>query len=360
MHGTRRIYFVLAVLIVLGIIGTGAYMVLEGWSLIDALYMTIIVITTIGFQEVYPLGTSGKIFTMVFSLISYLFLAGVISVMSSILLEFYFNEHRRFRRMVRKVRRLKNHVIICGEGNVAKYVVEELRKMRETFVLIAGSETRKEVEQAYQEDKAFQRLGHILEGEPTSEEMLSNASIETAKGIVCCLDEDSRNLFAALGARKLNPTIKITSFVDDESNLKKFDLVGVHDVVSGDYILGRRLATSLQDRNISLFLEQAAKTSSSTKSPRGWLNAPPPSDDEVRIGEAKLDPDSPLCGGTLAGADISRNVGLLIIAIRSGGSDRFEFNPQPTRILAGNDVLITMGTDRQIEALQNYVAGSRD
>jgi voltage-gated potassium channel len=326
-------------------------MFVEGWVFLDALYMTTIVITTIGFQEVVPLDASGKVFTTIFAMICYLFLAGIISIMSSILFDIYFNKERRYRRMLQKIKNLKDHVVVCASGNLMKYIVEELIKMHVPFVLLGADEDIASVKEQFEEDKLFNKLFHALEGDPTNEEFLMKAGITYAKGLICALSEDSQNLFIAMSANSLNPRIRITSYVIKEVNTMKFDLVGVHDIVSGDYIIGRRLATSLEDKNISLFLDQAAKYSGGNLARQEKYGAKG-KDPEMLLGDAILKLGSELIGKTLKEAALAERLGVLIIAARRRGNNKFHFNPNPDFLLKDGDVLISMGSLKQNDELK--------
>ena len=350
MHLRGRIYFAVIILVFMLTAGTTAFILLEGWNLIDSLYMTVIIITTIGFKEVRELSVNGRIFTMVFSLMSYLFLAGVISIMSSVLIDAYFDSHRRRRKMLKKIGQLKKHTIVCGEGNIVRYVCDELISMKQPFAIIGSEEECSRIEEAYGENRAAARLLHVVSGDPSEEENLVRAGIAAAQGVICCMGEDSQNLFIAISARNLNPEARITSYVMNESNVRKFRMAGIQDAVSGDFIIGRRLASSLEDRNIPLFLDQVVR-----KSTGQGEAAKKSAEADIRFSDVTVPENSFLNGLSLGSSDIARRIGLLVIAVRRTSSDVFLFNPGPDFTISSGDVLIAMGNRQQIENLEDYI-----
>jgi voltage-gated potassium channel len=181
-----------------------------------------------------------------------------------------------------------------------------------------------------------------MAGDATKEETLIEAGIERAYGIITSVRNDAINLFIALTAKKLNPCIKISSYVIDEVNIKKFYHVGADDVISGDSVIGKRLGASMLNSNVALFIEQANTLGEH---------------DSFLVGDVTLKPHSSHVNQTIREADIFRKAGLLIFALRKKNSDNFEFNPDASTLLEAGDTLITFGSQADILRLEHYING---
>ncbi len=238
MNRSRRIFLFFFLITFLLLSGTTGYILIEKWKFLDALYMTVIVITTIGFREVHPLSVNGKIFTIIFSIFGFAVFVGVISSISISFLEEYLNGNFRRKQMEKKLKDFKNHIIVCGLGRIGHYVLEELIELEEDFIGIDS------------EDKIVKKVLDSLNlkeylcivGDATEEEILIKAGIDRAKALICCVRDDVRTLFISLTAKKLNPDINIISFVIDEKTMDKLKMIGVKNVISGDYIVAKKLA----------------------------------------------------------------------------------------------------------------------
>ncbi len=244
MNRGQRLLILFSIIFFLISVGTIGYSVIEKWNIFDSLYMTVIVLTTIGFFEVHPLSTNGRIFTIVFSLVGYVSFIGIISLISvSILEEYVYGNFRRIQ-MEKKLKDFKNHIIVCGLGRIGHYVLEELIELDEDFVGVDSDE------------KIANRVLDILNlkeylviiGDATEEEVLIKAGIERAKTLICCVRDDVKTLFISLTAKKLNPDINIVSFVIDEKTMDKLRMIGVKNIISGDYIVAKRLVSIASDK----------------------------------------------------------------------------------------------------------------
>lgn len=338
----KRLLSAGAFLIVLLALGTLAFHLIEGWNWLDALYMTVIIVTTIGFAEVYPLSDLGQGFTIVFALVSFLFFATIVSFLSSYLIEVYLQSNQRRNKMFERISRLKNHIIICGAGKIGRHVVTSMFKNKAPFVVIDSTDYLGDLQENHVQDKDLAKKLLVLPGDPTNEEVLVEAGIERARGIICCLPEDHRNLFIAVSAKKLNSRVKVSSSVIDEQNVSKFNLVGVDDVISGDYVIGRRLTASILNRNVASFIEQTTRA-------------------DEGAGFAAIDVtvslNSKLIGKTLAESGIMKSLGLLIFAVKQAQDQDFTLNPSAQTVLHAGDILITLATPYDRERLDKWVNG---
>ncbi len=336
----NRIILILSMILFMILVGTTMYTWIEGWSVFDSLYMTVIVLTTIGFQELHPLSRNGRIFTIVFSLSGYFLLAASISILISSIIESDFLNNRRRKRMFDRISRLRNHIIICGAGKVGGHVTDSLLQARKPFVLI---DTDPAVFERFAQRRKIETRNLLtITGDATKEEILQQAGVEKAFGIITCVRNDAVNLFIALTAKKLNPNIRISSYVMDEVNIKKFYHIGADDVISGDFVIGKRLTASMLNPNIALFIEQTNALGEN---------------DSFFVGNVTIGDRSPHVNKTIREADIFRQVGLLIFALRKKDSAKFMFNPDAATLLEHGDTLITFGSQNDVARLERYING---
>lgn len=334
----NRIWWVIALLITMIVLGTITYILLENWNVLDSLYMTVIVLTTIGFSEVHPLSVNGRIFTIIFSLIGFGILAVAISILSSSIIEGDILGNRRRKKMLQNMKRLKNHLIVCGAGKVGKHVITSIREAKRSFVAIDITESA--LSQYHEENGTSDCF--FIQGDATDEKILQQAGVERAYGLISCVRDDAKNLFICLTAKKLNPNIKISSYVIDEVNMSKFYMVGADEVVSGDFVIGKRLIVSLLNENIASFLEQT-----------NYVSA----DEAFFLGDVVVSDNSRLINKSIREADIYRKVGLLIFAYKSHSDNSFTFNPDASIVLNAGDTLVTFGSQDDLERLKKFVNG---
>lgn len=308
--------------------GTLGYHRLEGWSLMDGLYMTVITMTTIGYGEIRPLSETGRVFTIILSLVSIGIGGYAVSAVAAFFVEGDFQRIMRGRRMDKQIAQLKDHIILCGVGRVGKAVAAELHKTRTPFVVI---------EQNPDEIEALQGLGEVLhiQGDATKDGTLRLAGIDRAKGIVIVLSDDKDNAFVVLAARSLNPDIRIVARLTEEENAEKLHRVGADEVVSPNVIGGLRMASIMIRPTVVTFLDDMLRMPEQT----------------VRMEEYRLDEGSALAGRTLAEADIGRRTGLLVMAMRTR-EGRYRVNPGGRTRLEEGDILIVTGTPEQLAALR--------
>jgi len=340
---TKKIFFILVVLFII-FLGTIGYMLIENWSFLDALYMTIITITTIGFGEVRPLNVGGRVFTMFFSIIGIVIITTFISVISSFIIQTKIVENYRRRKMEKTIREIKGHIIICGAGNIGRYVLKEVLKEKKRPVIVIDNDTNflslaqnsvKDIE--YNNKKLI-----FIDGDPSKEEVLLNkANINNAYGLIACLPNDSSNLLIALTVKNLNPRVKVSAFVLEEENIPKFYLVGVDDVVSGNFLIGKRLASSMINENILSFIEQVTFVK----------------DRSYYLADVTVSKGSSIIGKTLREINVPNKFDILIIAVKSVEFSEYIFNPKADHVIKENDILIVMGQKVNIDNFINYTKG---
>lgn len=317
-------------------IGTTGYSLIEGWNFLDSLYMTVITLSTIGFQEVAPLSDAGRVFTIVIVILSITTLAYAVNAATRLLVSGEIRNYMEHRRMRRSMEKMENHYIICGFGRIGRRICE-LFKMENVSSLV--------IERSPETAEEVRSMGiPVVNGEATDESVLREAGIERARCIITALDSPADNVFIVLTARDLNSRIHIVARAESEKTGNKLKRAGADRVVFPHQIGGRRMAMAALRPTLDRFL--------SMDTLRTKYN--------VYMEEIHLAETSELVGITLAEAAISRRFGLTIIAIleMDKAEDNVIFNPgSETRLLAGS-TLIVLGTEEQLRKLEELASGA--
>ncbi len=316
---------VLAAIIVTGTVG---YMQFEHIDFLDALYMTVITLTTVGYGDMVPVQTAGKVFTM------FLILGGVGYVMfmytkiSETVLEGGLRDILGKRYMEKELARLSDHYIICGYGRIGKIICKNFHESKKSFVVIESdpAEIQEIIKKGY----------HEIEGDASEDDVLVMAGIHRAKGLIAVVSTDSDNVFITLTARGLNPNIDIlarsSGAVGSKRKLKR---AGANHVISPYSIGGLRMAHSILRPNVIDFLETTMRVDE--------INLQM---EEVTIGE-----DAELLGKTLMESNIRKKFDIIVIGIKRQDGEML-FNPKPDTQILAKDILIVLGKKAQIEALK--------
>ncbi len=297
--------------------GTVGYRLIEGWSWLDCLYMTVITLTTVGFREVGPLSVAGQIFTVFLALsgIFAIFYSGTVVVQG--ILEGELRALLGSYRVRRILSELENHVIVCGYGRVGRIVCDELDRNRQPFVVIDKS-------LQVLEDVSFQ-YGIPLEGDATLEEVLLEAGIQRARALAAVLASTPDNLYITLTARLLHPKLRIVARADDERSEQKLRRAGADRVVSPHRIGGSRLAMAILRPNVVEFMELAVAGR----------------DLELSVEEVTIRADSDIVNKPLRESNLRERYGLIVIAVLR--DRQMIYNPEPGFRFAAGDHLICIG-----------------
>lgn len=327
----NKLVLVILLLVVLLIGGTVGYMIVEGMSFIDGLYMTVITISTVGFREVHDLSMEGRLFTIIL-IISGLFIAAfAVTVVSSFVIEGEFKFLLRRRMMEKSLDKLKNHYIVCGAGDTGTYIVDQFIKRDVSYVVIEKDPDKVE--------QVIDRGGLAVEGDATIEEDLLKVNIGKARGLLCCLSNDADNVFTVLTARELNPNLFIVSrAIDDKADVKLLK-AGADKTVSPNEIGGVRMASMILRPAVVTFVDVITRAGNMT----------------VDLEEITIEKKSPLNRATLADARIPERTGLIVIAVKKQDGE-IEFNPGPKYMLSASEDLIVMGHEEQVEKLRTLAA----
>ena len=330
-----RFFTAFALLCCLVAAGTLGYRWIEGWTLGDSLYMTFITMTTVGFQEVRPLSPLGKHFTVVFLILSIGTFGYSVTALISFVFEGQIVQAVRERRMKKTIRRIKDHYIICGGGDVGREIAREFQRAKARFLVIDRNPQASEL--ARDESIVF------LEGDASDDEVLVEAGIERARGLVAALPDDEANVFVVLTARQLNPKLMIVSQAGERPTLRKLIKAGADRVISPKEIAGRRMASFMIRPSVVNFLEVVIGGEGLG----------------MRMEEVPVSPGSPPVDETLREAQIGLHTGAIIVGIH-GPDGRTRINPTATSTLSSvtlkkGDRLLALGSEAQLGRLAEFV-----
>ncbi|TRO65417.1 potassium channel family protein [Christiangramia sabulilitoris] len=323
----------LAIVLIILVFFTGliGFRYLHDHTWVDALYMTIITLSTVGYGEVQPMGPYGKLFTSVF-IISGLFIFGF---GLSTITEYVLNKNNignlKRNKMKKRIDSFMDHVIVCGYGQNGKEAVQKLIDYRKDFVIIERNE------------EVFQGIGNkdlnYIVGNATEDEMLQTAGIERASTLICALPRDADNLFIVLSARQLKKDLKIISRATEENSYKKLKLAGADNVIMPDRIGGSHMASLVVVPDLVEFLDNLSVSGRH---------------DSINVEQI---PFSKVCSDgvekTIAETDIRKKTGCSIIGYKSP-SGNYVVNPEPSLKLEKESKLIMIGRPDQIESLKKY------
>jgi len=334
MKAAQKLKLALTLLVGVVVVGTLGYHYIEGWSFQDSLYMVIITLSSVGFEEVYPLSTVGQNFTIILIGVGTGIFLLCLATLTAFVVEGELTDILWRKKMESGIRSLKDHYIICGGGDVGHYVIDELVKTDRPCVLIERCtriiENLKET---------FPNL-LILEGDATHDDDLLKAGIEKAQCLLSILGDDADNLFVTLSARGLNPKLKIIARSVRPNSAEKLRRAGANNVVFPEAIGGLRLASAAIRPHVVDFLDEMLRGDSSV----------------LRMEEFKIEPSSPLARKTLAESQIPQKTGLIVIAIRAGdGDNEYRYNPNSAETLQDNDTVIVMGSLKQMEKMKALI-----
>lgn len=306
-------------------IGVAGYRVFSELSWLDALYMTVTTLSTVGYREVGEPDTDTKIFTICLLLCGGGILVYAVTKVFEIVMDPETRGWFRAREMERRTRGLKDHFIICGLGRVGRSVAQELSERKAPFLVLERSP----------EIVAWSAAQGWLtvHGDATNDRVLEQAGVEHARGLVTCVDTDAENLFIIISAKAINPKLAISTRVIDEANLQKFKRAGATHAYSPYSLLGRRIARTMTRPRVLEILDVALEQANY----------------DLTIDEWEVPADSPVIGKTLVESQLRHRFGAHVLAvIRQDRS--VVHNPPPDTQIHEGDILIMLGTPAQLEA----------
>jgi voltage-gated potassium channel len=327
----RRILFaLLAVTIAIGS-GTVGFFLIEGWSILDSLYVAAQTVTTVGYGDLTPATRNGRIFSTIFMLagvgvVLYALTATVHAIVQSELVATFGQ-----RRQSRKMSKLRNHFIICGAGRVGSHLVRALLGSEETFIVI---------ERDQQKVSELNDLGVIvLVRDATLEETLHEAGVEHARGLAACLPDDADNVYIVLTARDLNPRLHIVARAAEEQAESKLIRAGANRVVAPTIIGGHRMAMALTKPAVEDFI--------------GSITA---NKLELAFEQLEVEPSSSLVGQRLSKTNIRSELDIVVVSIRRSNG-QILFNPSGEATIESGDILIAIGHAESLMKLTELAKG---
>lgn len=332
MTSERRLLASLTVLTLVTIGGALGYIAIEGASFGDALYMTVMTISTVGFAEVFPLSAAGRFFTtglIVLGVGAALYTA---ALALEIGLERVFGSDVRQRRMLREIDRLNDHIIVCGFGRVGSQTWKALRgEDVPVCVIEIESETA---------ERARNAGALVVEGDATRNDVLDAAGISVARTLISCVREDSDNLVIVLSAKHRRHDIPVIARANEIEAEEKLKLAGADRVVSPQMVGAHRLAALAAEPRLDEFVDVIL---------HGKLV-------ELRIEGFEVGENSVLAGTSLRDSDIRELSGAQVLALESPSGD-IVFNPGPDALIRPGHTLIAIGSSDQIERLRVITHG---
>lgn len=327
MKFTTRFILDLFIFFLILIGGCLGFMVIEGWNALDALYMTIISVTTVGFQEVHPLSLSGKIFTMVLIVSGVGFILYFLGSIARMMVEGSIKDVLGRRKLEKQISQTGGHYIVCGFGRIGRTVSQLLREKPMDVVVI-------------EKDPGciplFQEKNYLyVSGEATSEENLLKAGLLRARGLVAAASSDADNVYITLTARGLNPGLFILARAAEESSIIKLTRAGADKVVSPYDIGAQRMANTILRPTVIDFIELAMHNRSL----------------DLQMEELTVGKKSEIKDHTLMESAIRKDFDLIVVAIKKGTGEMI-FNPSPQAKIQVGDILVALGDRENLTRLE--------
>ena len=328
MNKNNQLTFFIGILLSLVLTGTIGYKLLLNLSLVDALYMTVITISTVGYAEVGIMDTEAKMFSILLIFISlgtvgYLFT----SIMSSFL-EGDLKVAWRRRRMEAKIMQLQDHYIICGAGETGYNAIKQFKKSNVSFVVI-------DQDQDKINDLMDENI-QAIHGDATQDAVLEKARIKYAKGLISSLPNDAENVYTVLTARQLNSDLYIVARAIDKHAGKKLKHAGANNTICPNEIGGTRMASLMLRPNVISFLDIVTRAG----------------DVILDLEDVVISAGSSLIGQQLKEAQIPQKTRLIVLAIKKGTHGLLSFNPNSNEILKEDDTMIVLGRETQVKELK--------
>jgi voltage-gated potassium channel len=334
-HSLRFSGLTITILLVIGLVFVGimGFHLIADFSFLDAIYMTVITVTTVGFGEVVPLDSSGKIFTIFLILCSWLIIGYAAATIYRYASDGYFQKKLKDYNVKKRITKLRNHVIVCGYGRNGYQACEELAEHNIDFIII---EMRDNVVEYIRENPE-----HLfIQGDAASEEVLELAQIKHAKALITALPKDSDNMYVVLTAREMNPDLQIISRASEFRSDVKLRRVGADNVIMPDRIGGQRMAKLVAQPDVVEFWEYVLLQ---------------------RVKDVSLETIS--CHNAPSNGELC-TLKELALREKSGGANivgikthdgNFIFNPSPDFELKKSDMLFVLGSPSQISVLRSML-----
>jgi voltage-gated potassium channel len=318
------------------IIGTTGYVVIEGWSVSDALFMTVTSITTVGYREVHELSPAGRYFTMALLLGGVGTVFYVLTLMVAGVVEGGLFVRWDERRRARMLDNLRDHFIVCGYGRMGRLIVDEFRRQGVPHVVVD-----RDPELSHQ---IIEEGGLAVAADASSEEVLQRIGIHYARGLVTAVSTDAENVYIVLSARLLRPDLYIIGRAETEDAVRKLKRAGADRVISPYQIGAQQIALTALRPAVVDFVQLATATGSTEQL-------------DLAIEQVKIGSGAAFAGQSIVDANLRQRYGVVIVGIQRRDG-RMEFNPAPDAVLQAGDQLVVMGRLDGLKQLESMAQGS--
>jgi voltage-gated potassium channel len=310
--------------------GSAGYMLIEGWSLIDALYMTVITLATVGYGEVHLTSNVGRIFTIILIILGVGFCLYVVGNVVQFLVEGRIRLVLGRRKLDKQIRQIKDHYIVCGYGRMGRGVCRYLSQKKLDFAVIEKDPDRTP---GMEDDGILYVLG-----DSTSEANLTTAGIDRASTLMATLGSDAANVFLVLTARRRNPELFIVARANEGETIDTLYAAGANVVVSPYEIGARRMAHAILRPTVIHFLELAFADEST----------------DIEMEEIPVSTDSNLVDATLMESGIRQDLNVIIIAMKKADGSML-FNPSADSTIEAGDTVVVVGEDENLIKLEKVL-----
>jgi voltage-gated potassium channel len=325
----RKIVLWASVLLAILFLGSLGFVWIEGWSFFDGLYMTGITLTTVGFGEVHPLSKVGRAYTLVLLLAGMGVMLYIVTSLARVVVEGEIRQALGKRKLLTRIKRLKGHYIICGFGRIGEIIARQLKEKGIPLVVVDNNPEH--VSRLEESGYSF------VVGDATREEVLQEAGIERASGLVAVVHSDADNVYITLTARSLKPDLYIVARAEERGAEQKLKRAGADKVESPYEIGGRKMAYAILRPTVTTFMELAMAEGV-----------------DLSMEEVAVEPTSPLIGLALKDSGIRRDLDIIVVAIKRASGEML-YNPTPDTQIEGEDTLVVLGMRQNLEALEKLV-----
>ena len=319
-----KLYKAFVLLLIVVIIGVFGYMYFSDDTFINALYMTVITITTVGFGEIHPLSENEKLFTIFLILMSIIILGYAATILTEYMASGELLERIKFKKVQKKIEQLNKHAIVCGYGRNGKQAVTKLKKFKMPLVIIENDDNS--IEEIEEEKLLY------IKGDATKDEVLEKAGLVKAKSLITALPSDADNLYVVLSARQLNKKMTIVSRASDDSSDSKLRIAGANNVIMPDKLGGDHMASLLVTPDIVEFVDKLAIDSENATHLEEILVEDLPQEFLLK---------------SIRDLDLRRKTGCTVIGFKTPDND-YVINPESDTTLISQSKLIVLGNSEQI------------
>jgi len=333
MNSKRRIFLSLLIFIFVFSSGVVGFKLVGGkdCSLIDSLYMTVITISTVGYEEVVDISTNpaARIFTVIFIILCLGTITFAVSSITAFIVEGELKNILWRKKMEKAISKLKMHYIICGTDETAQTIIQEMILTQKKFVVI---------EPLKEKIEKLSLLGDIffIQGDPSEDDVLISSGIKKARGILLSFPTDEENLFLTLSARSLNPDIRIVAKGIDIKSHNKLVKAGADAVINPSYIGGMRMVSEMIRPAVVTFLDMMLRERKKI----------------LRFEEVPVGKTSSLIGKTVSESGIGKKTGAILVAIKNADTGEYSFNPSEKTLIQEKDILILIASPEMVREVE--------